>query len=225
MGFEIIPLLTPEEVHAIVSGLAGCVFADGRMTAKGVPRSTKDNLQVDRDTTDTMELDRIVFVALQRNPAFQSFTLSKRVLAPIFSKYEPGMHYGSHVDNALMGGLSGDGKMRTDFSMTVFLSPPGSYDGGELVVEMEMGSEEIKLSPGEAVVYSAATVHHVAPVTRGVRLAAVTWIQSVVRDERIREILQDLAKAAQRAEALKDSQLQLRLSKSYNNLLRYAAEP
>ena len=195
------------------------------MTAKGMARAVKNNLQVERDGPEQSELDRKFLAALDRNQSFQGFALPKRVMLPIYSKYQPGMHYGSHVDNALMGGSRADGKMRTDYSLTCFLSPPDSYDGGELVVELEIGAEEIKLNPGEAVVYSSSTVHHVNPVTRGARLAAVTWVQSVVRDERLRGILYDLSRAAAQAEALKDPQLQFRIGKSYNNLLRYAAEP
>lgn len=108
---------------------------------------------------------------------------------------------------------------------TIFLSPPGSYEGGELVVEMELGTEQVKLNPGEAIIYSSSTVHFVAPITNGVRLAAVTWIQSMVRDERLRAVLYDLIRANRRAEAHGDTELQLLLGKSYHNLIRYAAEP
>lgn len=225
MAFEIIHLLEREEVDFFVSKLSAASFADGRMTAKGMARTVKNNLQVERDGPVQSELDKKFLAALDRNETFQGFTFPKRVMLPIYSKYEPGMHYGSHVDNALMGGSKIEGKMRTDYSMTCFLSPPASYDGGELVVELEVGAEEIKLNPGEAVIYSSSTVHHVNPVTRGARLAAVTWVQSVVRDERLRVILYDLARAASQAESLKEPQLQFRIGKSYNNLLRYAAEP
>ncbi|MBS1830242.1 MAG: Fe2+-dependent dioxygenase [Acidobacteria bacterium] len=225
MGFEILNVLSPEQVSQIVTELAGCSFADGRMTARTTPRSIKDNLQVDRDSTDTTAIDQIILSSLQRNPLFQNFTLPKRVMAPIYSRYEPGMHYGAHVDNALMGSPNWDSKLRTDYSMTIFLSPPGSYEGGELVVEMELGTEEVKLNPGEAIIYSSSTVHYVAPIKSGVRLAAVTWIQSMVRDERLRAVLYDLIRASKRAESHGDAELQLLLGKSYHNLIRYAAEP
>lgn len=225
MALAIIPLLSSAEVQQLTAGLDQCVFADGRMTAKGLSKTTKDNLQVDRAAKDTRDLDRIVLGAIARSTELQSFAFPKRVMAPIFSKYEPGMHYGSHVDKALMGGTVAEPLLRTDFSMTVFLSPPGSYDGGELVVEMDLGTEEVKLSAGEAVVYPSTSIHHVAEVTRGVRMAAVTWMQSVVRDASLRDILRDLGAAIPLAAKHGDPQLQLRLGKSYNNLLRYAAEP
>jgi len=129
------------------------------------------------------------------------------------------MDYGGHVDGALMGNV------RTDLAMTLFLSPPASYQGGELVVHFSIGEQEIKLDSGEAIVYPANAVHHVNPVTRGIRLAAVTWIQSRVKAESLRGILYDLARAMKQAEKGPDHGHMLLLSKSYHNLVRYAAEP
>jgi PKHD-type hydroxylase len=156
---------------------------------------------------------------MQRHREFQTFTLPKRFVPPIFSRYEPGMKYGDHVDSALMGGLNA---VRTDFAVTIFLSSPASYDGGELVIG---GGDEVKLDCGEAFVYPATTIHHVTPVTRGVRFAAVTWVQSTVRNEQMRGILFDLARAVRQAEPLQNHDLSLLLSKTYQNLIRYAAEP
>jgi PKHD-type hydroxylase len=113
--------------------------------------------------------------------------------------------------------------IRSDLACTLFLSDPGSYDGGELVLELASGEQEIKLSAGEAVVYDATMIHRVAPVTRGVRLVAVTWIQSMVRDSRIRDILYDLTRAQRRLEE-RDPEAALLINKSYQNLLRCAAD-
>jgi PKHD-type hydroxylase len=142
---------------------------------------------------------------------------------PIFSRYEPGMEYGSHVDAAITG--TGLDTVRSDLAMTIFLSDPASYDGGELVLEMAVGQQEFKLEAGEAVVYSANTVHRVAAVTHGVRLAAVTWVQSAVSDERLRSILFDLGTACRQADADNDAHRGLVLTKCYQNLLRYAIDP
>jgi PKHD-type hydroxylase len=160
----------------------------------------------------------MVLQAYRQSPEFQTFAIPKRLLLPIYSRYEPGMAYGAHIDNALMS------EIRTDLATTLFLSRPDTYDGGELVIETPVGEERIKLDAGEAIVYAASTVHYVAPVTRGVRLAAVTWIQSVVRDERIRAILFDLSVCSQLPATAEDAKLSLLLTKSYHNLLRYAAE-
>ena len=222
MQFEIVTLLSPEEAARTLTEISRAKFGDGRSTAFGLARDVKHNLQADRSAGDWATIDQQFFSALQRNREFQLFAHPKRVLPPQFSRYEPGMQYGAHVDSAVMGG---DHPMRVDLSMTLFLSPPDSYDGGALAIESSSGEEEIKLAPGEAVVYPSTTMHRVTPVTRGVRLAAVTWIQSAVRDERVRDILRDLALSIQHAETAQDGPAIRLLSKCYHNLLRYAVEP
>jgi PKHD-type hydroxylase len=222
MNYQVIRLLQREEVERIGSELRQSTFADGKLTAHGQAREVKNNLQLQNTEPAPGELEKLVLSALQRSAEFQAFALPKRMTRPTFSRYDPGMAYGSHIDGALMGGYTG---VRTDLAMTLFLSPPATYDGGELVLERPIGEEEIKLDAGEAIVYPASTVHHVAPVTRGARVAVIMWLQSVVRDERLRGILYDLFQSSKQAEEAKHTALSLLLSKSYHNLLRYAAEP
>jgi PKHD-type hydroxylase len=222
MNYQVVRLLEREELDRVVDVLRQSAFADGKLTAHGKAREVKHNLQLELGKTAPSEIENLVLSALTRNTDFQGFALPKRVTRPMFSRYDPGMQYGSHIDNAMMGGLNG---VRTDFAFTLFLCPPATYDGGELVIERPLGEEEIKLDAGEAIVYSASSVHHVAPVTRGSRLAAVGWVQSIVRDDRLREILYDLARSSRQAEETGNSELSLLLGKSYHNLLRYAAEP
>jgi PKHD-type hydroxylase len=224
MNYQVFRLLRREELETVVSFVSRQTFVDGSSTAHGLARAVKNNLQIDRTGPEFSTADRILVSALQRNRDFQSFALPKRIMMPLYSRYDPGMEYGSHIDDGIMNSLNGDA-LRSDIAVTIFLSPPESYDGGELAIHLPLGQEEIKLDAGEAVAYSANSVHHVAPVTRGVRLAAVTWAQSVVRDERVRAILCDLGGAIARSEAAGDPELSLLLSKSYHNLLRYAAEP
>jgi PKHD-type hydroxylase len=209
-------------VDLIVATLSRQVFVDGKITAKGLAREAKNNLQVERSGPDTTDLDQIVLSGLRRNESFQAFAFPKRVMLPIFSRYERGVEYGWHVDNAVMG--TGSESLRSDLAITIFLSDPASYAGGELVLEMAMGEQEIKLDAGEAIVYPATTVHRVAPITQGVRLAAVTWVQSAVGDERLRAILFDLGNATKQAEADIGKDALLLFNKSYHNLLRYAID-
>jgi PKHD-type hydroxylase len=216
---EIFRLLDGDTVKQIVRSLERRTFIDGRVTASGKTLDVKHNLQVERTTAERSEIDETVLAAFGKHRDFQNYALPSRYVLPIFSRYEPGMTYGDHVDDSVMGGYAG---VRTDLAATLFLSPPSSYDGGELVIE---GREEIKLDCGEVFVYPAGTVHRVAPVTRGVRLAAVTWLQSAVRDERLRAILYDLSRALRHAESLGDRGFSTLLLKSYHNLIRYAAEP
>jgi PKHD-type hydroxylase len=177
---------------------------------------------VERLGPEITGIDQIILAALGRSQELQSFAFAKRILLPLFNRYENGMEYGAHVDSAVMG--KGADQIRTDLSMTIFLSDPASYDGGELALQSPLGEEEIKLEAGEAVVYPSTTVHRVTPVTRGVRLAAVTWIQSSVPDERLRAILFDVGSAMRKSDEGGDPELRTLLHKSYNNLLRYAIQ-
>jgi PKHD-type hydroxylase len=220
MDYQIIPVLEPAQVAHVLDVLKSHPFADGRATAHGGARDVKNNLQAERAGDSLAALDRLVTDALYSNSLFQAFAFPKRIRPPVFSRYEPGMQYGAHVDGAIMNDQGS--MLRADLSVTVFLSQPESYDGGELVIEMPFGEEEIKLAAGEAVIYPSDTVHRVAPVTRGARMAAVTWVQTAVRDSHMRTLLFDLHRAIQQVEAGADPMLLL--SKSYHNLLRLSAE-
>lgn len=210
-------VLTPEELETIVAKLTAAPFVDGKLTAGWHARLVKHNIQLDSNTAVALELKQLVLNALQRSVLFQMAVRPKVIRAPLFSRYEVGMSYGSHVDNAVMG----DPPMRSDVSMTLFLNSSDAYDGGELVIETTQGEEAIKLEAGSMVVYPSATLHRVEPVTRGVRFVAVTWIQSLVRDAHSREILFDLDTARQAIfeKYGKTPEFDL-LSKSHANLLR-----
>ncbi len=226
MEIQTLTVLSQDEVERLLSELSEAVFVDGKASAKGAAAEVKQNLQLDRSASDWSELDNLIFKALRRNRHFQSFAQPKRVLSPIYSRYGPGMHYGQHIDSAVMGAQP----MRTDLSVTIFLSPPGSYDGGELAIQSSLGEEEVKLAAGEAVIYPSTSLHRVKPVTRGVRMAIVTWVQCSVRDERLRSILVDLSVVLEKTEALgktdgaSNSDVFQLLNKSYQNLLRYAVD-
>jgi PKHD-type hydroxylase len=194
-------------------------FVDGRQTAGREARTVKRNEQVDRDDPLLADMQALVVDRLLDNRLFRMATRPHVVRPPLFSRYEPGMAYGSHVDDAIMGG------MRTDVSVTVFLSEPDEYEGGELVIESAGGEQDVKLGAGSAVVYPTTSLHRVAPVTAGERRAAVTWVRSLVRDAAARELLFDLETARHGLfERLgKTPELDL-LAKTQSNLLRLWAE-
>lgn len=204
---------------SLVEGLRGMLertrFVDGRETAGEQARQVKRNDQVDSDDSLLPEMREIVLEGLAASDVFHAAARPKDVRPPMFSRYVPGMEYGNHVDDALMGG------MRTDLALTLFLSAPETYDGGELVIDGASGEQRVKLPAGSAVLYPATTLHRVAPVTRGERLAAVTWIRSLVRDPGAREILFDLETVAVSlfGKLGKTAETDL-LSKTQANLLR-----
>lgn len=186
-------VLTPAELDQIQAKLADAEFVDGKLTAGRYAKSVKHNTQLKGETTTAEAVRAIVNQALQRNALFQTAIRPCAVRPFLFSRYSAGMHYDWHIDNALMGEPS----MRTDVSLTLFLNEPSTYEGGELIVDTSLGMQSFKLNAGSMVVYLASTLHRVAPVTKGVRSVAITWVQSLIRDAHQREILFDLDTARQ----------------------------
>jgi len=218
---EIHELLNPAQLQKIHQLLQDGAFVDGKLTAGMAAARVKDNQELQQDPQLLQRLYRILMASVGQNARFRSFALPHRVADFIFARYQPGMHYGDHVDDPIMGG----GKFRTDVSMTVFLNDPEAYDGGELVIRTPFGDQRVKLAAGSAVVYPSSSVHHVAEVTRGERLVALTWIQSFVRGAAQRELLFELDQAREhllRTEP--DSEHAKAVDRSYANLLRMWAD-
>jgi len=208
-----------EDLDRVRRELAGLPWGAGKRTAGAVARGVKENLQADGADPRTQALERFVADALRRHPLFEIAARPARVSRLMFSRYEPGMSYGAHTDDALMG--AGEDKLRTDLAFTIFLADRASYEGGELVVQSALGDQEIALEAGDAILYPAGAIHHVAPVASGARLAAVGWVQSHVADAAQRETLFDLSVTRARlAEAGALREELLRLDKSISNLLR-----
>jgi len=184
-------VLSAADVAEVRAGLASATFVDGKATAGWSARLVKANLQA----SGGPELERVralVETRLMAHAVFALATRPKVILGPLFSRYQSGHAYGAHVDDPLMGGV------RSDVAFTLFLSAPGSYEGGELVIETTSGEEAFKLEAGSVVTYPATTLHRVAPVTRGERLAAAGWVRSYIREAGRRELLFDLETARRR---------------------------
>jgi len=218
-------VLATEELRLLREFLGQAEFEDGRLTATGVAAARKHNLQLARgqDAEGAGALDQLVLAGLQRSPLFAAYAWPKRITAPLYVRYEPGMHYGAHVDGSLMGL---EPRLRTDLSLTLFLNEPGDYDGGELVIDLGGGAtQQVKLPAGSAFAYPTTAIHLVRPVTRGQRLVAVVWAQSYARDPRIREALFDLRALQESvvAKAPVSVEAQL-LQKTVSNLERLFAE-
>jgi len=212
-------ILSDTELSDVLARVDRLPTVDGGESADGRAKAVKNNRELAPEDTDTAAIGNIVLAALRRHAGFQSFALPHKIRMPIVSLYEPGMAYGDHVDAPIMG----EGPIhtsRTELSVTVFLSAPDSYDGGELLLRTPVGDRPVKLPAGGAVCYSTVHIHRVEPVTRGRRIAAVTWMQSRVRDHGNRAILFDLAQSM--AELPKDAPeaLRLRLRHVYARLVQ-----
>lgn len=182
-------VLTPEQLEEIQHILKDAEFVQGKFTAGRYAKTVKDNYQLKGDTEATQKVRGIVQNALWQNPLFKASVRPKTIRPILFSRYESGMSYGWHTDNAIMG----EGKLvRSDVSLTLFLSDPDTYQGGELVIDTSLGEQSFKLAAGSMIVYPSTFLHQVTEVTQGIRLAAVTWVQSLVRDVQQREILFEL---------------------------------
>lgn len=212
-------LLTIEQLKSINDLLEKAEFVDGVSTAGLTARRVKNNLQAKSAQPELERAKEIFGKAVLQNKAIREFAMPQHVTPPLFSRYETGMRYGEHIDNSIMGGI------RTDLAMTLFLSPPETYDGGELVIEVDREARAIKLAAGSAVIYSASSIHRVETVTRGRRQVAVTWIQSMFRDEAKREIMIDLNASINRLRAdSPDAPETLLVAKVRSNLYRMWAD-
>jgi PKHD-type hydroxylase len=212
-------VLTPDELEKARDHLASAHWGDGRVTAGPQSAKVKHNLQLAEDSDAARALGDLVLRALERNSLFVTAALPRVVFPPLFNRYEAGMSFGAHVDNAMRPLPRSPRRMRTDLSATLFLNE--DYDGGELLIEDTFGTQSVKLPAGHMIVYPATSLHRVAPVTRGARIAAFFWIQSMVKDDGERRILFDLDRAiVELGSNAPDHPSLVRLTAVYHNLVR-----
>ncbi|MDV3459245.1 Fe2+-dependent dioxygenase [Sphingomonas sp. HF-S4] len=201
-------------------------WVDGNVTSGHQSALAKQNEQLPENSPAAKEAGALVLEALGKSPLFFAAALPLKVFPPLFNRYGEGQTFGTHVDNAIRIQRGTDFRIRSDLSMTVFLEDPAAYDGGELVVEDHFGVQRVKLPAGQAVLYPSSSLHHVTPVTRGVRVASFFWLQSMIRDDGNRRILFDLDQAVQRltGQLGGTDRSVIELTGVYHNLLRSWAD-
>jgi PKHD-type hydroxylase len=211
-------ILSAADLAAIRKAVAAGAFTDGRATAGWHARAVKNNEQIARAAPAVREAGGRIAAALGANDVFRAAVQPHTIRPFLFSRYGEGMEYGPHVDDAIMGTET---RARSDVSVTVFLNDPAEYDGGDLVIESAGGEQAYRLPAGHAIAYPSTTLHRVEKVTRGTRLVAVTWVQSLVRSAEDREILFDLDVARREIFRLHGKTREFDLiARSYANLLR-----
>ena len=201
-------------------------WEDGRSTAGAQSAEVKQNDQLPPDGETSRALGRRVISALSRNALFISAAVPLHIFPPLFNRYGPGKFFGEHVDNCIRGDHLTGLRIRTDLSITLFLSEPEEYDGGELVIDDYYGSHRVKLPAGHAVLYPSTSLHLVTPVTRGTRVASFFWLQSMIKDSHARRMTFDMDNAIQELVGrlgVNDPQVR-QLTNIYHNLIRYWAE-
>ena len=222
MMVKIPSVLNESQLSKIRLMLENAHFVDGKLSAGMAAKRVKNNEEVDVHSNEIEALNDIVMNSLVSHPLFKAAVIPLRVAAPYYARYQIGQYYGDHVDDPVM--FAG-APYRSDVSTTVFLSDPADYDGGELVVRTTFGDAEVKLPAGHAVVYPSASIHHVNEVTKGERIVAVSWAQSMVRSPSKREILLDLYNAREKmlVEMIGKEETD-QVDRSYVNLVRMWSE-
>lgn len=219
-------VLTKAEVGAIRQRIDAAEWVDGRVTAGMQSSAVKQNTQLAADNPVARECGDRILDALHATPLFLSAALPLKIFPPLFNCYREGDSFGAHVDNAIRPVRGTPVRIRTDLSCTLFLSEPDEYDGGELVIELPFGAQEVKLEAGAMVLYPSSSLHRVNPITRGARTSSFFWLQSMVRDDGERALLFDLDQSVQALAATHGHQHAevVRLTGVYHNLVRRWAD-
>ncbi|SFO01601.1 Fe2+-dependent dioxygenase [Sphingomonas sp. OK281] len=220
---EVLDLASVAHVRALIDAAE---WIDGNATSGPQSALAKRNEQLPEDSAAAREAGGIILDALGQSALFIAAALPLKVYPPLFNRYAGGQDFGLHVDNAIRMKRGSDFRIRSDLSATLFLADPETYDGGELVIEDQFGPQSVKLPAGHMVLYPASSLHRVAPVTRGVRVASFFWLQSMVRDDGARRILFDLDQGVQAVAAAQGQgdPATVRLTGVYHNLLRRWAD-
>lgn len=218
-------VLNPQQLAEVRELLLDAQWSDGRITAGFQSAKAKNNLQLPEDSAECRQIGDMILKSLGSNGLFFSAALPARIFPPLFNCYQGGRSFDVHVDNAIRYVPGTPVKVRTDLAMTVFLSEPDEYEGGELVIEDTFGSHRIKLEAGQMILYPGSSLHRVTPVTSGRRLASFFWVQSMVASDERRRLLFELDTSIQNLNAeIGDSPELVRLTNCYHNLLRQWAE-
>lgn len=219
-------ILSKEEVNVYRQQLANAPWGDGGNTAMGMAASVKNNNQADATDNHVRQLANQLLSRIGEIPKVVSAALPNKIFPPCFNRFSETQEYGYHVDAAIMRVPGSSEVLRSDMSMTTFLSEPEEYQGGELIISTEFGQQSIKLPAGYAVVYPSSSLHKVTAVTQGQRVAAITWMQSMISDATIRQNLYQLDQTIQNLiKENKTSRTELdNLHNVYHNLIRQFAQ-
>ena len=216
-------VLTQEEVSMVQELMATANFREGAKTAGAEAIRVKNNHEMFISEIEVQRLNNLVMGKLVQNPTYIAAAFAKKIAAPFYAKYTEGMFYGNHVDDPVMG--PPNQRYRTDISITIFLNEPEDYDGGELTIQTAFGDQQVKLPAGDAVLYPSSSIHRVAEVTRGERLVAVSWIQSVIKEPERRALLHDMNQARETLlQEQPDAAVTAQVNHSYINLVRMWSE-
>lgn len=218
-------ILDSRELTGCRARLDAAEWVDGNITSGHQSARAKVNEQIPEDSVVAREVGGAILERLSAHPTFLSAALPRHVFPPLFNRYGVGHRFGVHIDNAVRQHHASGARIRTDLSATLFFAGPDEYDGGELVIEDNFGTQRVKLPAGHLVLYPSSSRHYVTEVTRGARMGAFFWIQSMIRDDGQRRVLWDMDQAIQDLTlAVPDNPSLVSLTGVYHNLLRRWAD-
>ena len=219
-------VLSKQEVAEFRRIMEAEPWEDGRSTAGAQSAEVKKNEQLAPDGKTARQLGEHIIRALAANTRFIAAAVPLHIFPPLFNRYVPGQYFGEHVDNCIRGDHLTGLRIRTDLSVTLFLSEPEEYDGGELVIDDYYGKHSVKLPAGHLVLYPSTSLHSVTPVSRGARVSSFFWLQSMIKDSHARRMTYDMDQAvAKLVERLGRNDPEVRqLTNIYHNLIRHWAE-
>jgi PKHD-type hydroxylase len=229
--FIVDDLLSTDALAEVNELIRKATFTDGRITAN-VPITTKNNAEMDVGDV-YLRVSSILNAAVETSSKVITRIVPRFRTNPIINRYGTGMFFREHTDAPIQGGVTQFGRtggrfgqnfIRTDYSMTLFLSDPASYDGGELELRVMEDTKTVKLRPGSAVCYATGIPHAVRTITRGSRIAAIYWFQSMIRDVQIRHVLSEQCDLEERLTQIGQHELAERARSVRNDLVRYLAE-
>jgi PKHD-type hydroxylase len=220
-------VLSADEVKHCRSLIENADWQDGKITAGSQSEQVKHNRQLPEGSPAALEARKLIIEALGKSALFFTAALPKKTFPPLFNRYDGASNYlGNHVDNAVRTSTTTGAWVRTDISVTLFLSDPDEYDGGELVIEDTFGVQRIKLPAGDLILYPASSVHQVTPVTKGSRLASFFWVESMIRNDDQRRLLFDMDLSIMTLRQSEgDTPAVVKLTGCYHNLLRMWVDP
>lgn len=219
MLIELKNVLGVRDIKQVQDLLAQANFVDGKLSAGMAAQALKNNQEISSQHTQLLDqLNQTVMGNLLRHKHYQRAALPLHIASPFYARYEVGMEYGQHLDDPIMGEQH---RYRSDMAITVFLNAPDEYQGGELEMHSQYGIQVIKLAAGDAILYPANMRHAVKPVTQGRRLVAVTWVQSLVRDNEQRQLLYELGCAREKLLRKQPDEIHTQqVDQAYLNLVR-----
>jgi PKHD-type hydroxylase len=232
MFFIVDDILKPGELDEVYRLISRATFVDGVVSAHGTSKKAKRNREM-MVSDDYLALTELLDRAVQSSDSINMRLLPRFRTNPIFNRYDVGMFYAEHVDAPIQGGVNQFGRspgrfgqnfIRTDYSMTVFLSDPDTYTGGELELRLFGESKSIKLRAGSGVCYSTGIPHSVRPVTQGARVAAIYWFQSLIRNVQIRSELWGQYCLEENLRTAGHLEMAEKAASIRNNIVRYLAE-